>query len=713
MINIVKSVYNRVMMSSLEPSQEHAASSSPGSSSDGSRFNSGATTALVNNHRGSSTNHEQEEYKEQYATSFFTNNETEDSNNHYDSIPSTTNDHIPPIGFLEYPRDFFQLKSGANPANCDEAAKLWQFRKNRPPKGATDPELPNGEIMMKEVMSIRRNLRAHITEAYFQEIRESAKKYNMMVNTTNTYPVIKKDFNYILCNLPNTKESSRMVWDVFHKPIRHRLWLSTKLDEWFVKNKMFLMIAPILTTINEDDQEKLVRHCATERGGFSAVARQAKAEVVRGFMSKMYNKVGWCVASVEKKTKFTKFTKITLTKEDTFYICTPDKNSMTGDGTKVIILLLMIILFSTMSDLQFVVLCYCCQVPPGGIDEERVLPHEQTGEVDALESIGLDTKMVAHDISAELGCSMSEEALKFILKKNLGKIGHTGKIIKLNATKVNEDGTTHTLTSAITYGTSIRMTKPQQSSSANNAPTSSQRHTTFHDEIIIEGFDPTDPNSPTSKAFYKKNPHLATSEDEDDDDNLLPLLQETTVKNPPTIANGMPIPKPTTPIHQLEMDLNMGSNHGNIAPPPTIANPMPTPQPPLTHQLEMDLNIGSNHGNIAALSTTIAINKTPLLPDRPSEPPPPVGASHQLEPKSNLMAEGELQLVCYNINLIISIYIQQQLTFIIYCNVSIIRAIIRLLCQPKKNLRYVYSIQEEIAALFHVNVLCIIDLLII
>ena len=234
-------------------------------------------------------------------------------------------------GFLEYPRDFFDEKCGANPATNDDAAKLWAFRLNRPPKGGVDHELPNGEGMMREVKIMRQNLRGYISNCYLDDIRISARKNGMMLPTTNTHPITIMDFKTIITQLPNTPENNKMVWDVFHKPFRDRLWLANHVDQWFFKNRMILMNPPARE--HKEDGEKTSKFYTSDRGGFGAVARQAKAEVIKGYMGPMLNKAKWNIASSNRAAKNIEYTKVNMG-EDSFYICTKKEGEAVA-GKKV------------------------------------------------------------------------------------------------------------------------------------------------------------------------------------------------------------------------------------------------------------------------------------------------------------------------------------------------------------------------------------------
>lgn len=124
-----------------------------------------------------------------------------------------------------------------------------------------------------------------------------------------------------------------------------------------------------------------------------------------------------------------------------------------------------------------------------------------------LESIGLDMKRIANDLSEKYGCSIDEESVKLILNKNFS---HTGKIIDVNAS-VN-DCTAFTMTSAITMETSMVAVSNGAGKTPPGSNSNNQIGTASREINGIDAFDPSDPESPTTKAFYHKNPHLDSSE---------------------------------------------------------------------------------------------------------------------------------------------------------------------------------------------------------
>ena len=146
------------------------------------------------------------------------------------------------------------------------------------------------------------------------------------------------------------------------------------------------------------------------------------------------------------------------------------------------------------------------KAPPGSGYEGLV---SGTGGRDELDSIGLDTKNFANDLSLLAGCSLDEESVKKILKQNLGK-QHTGRLIQVNE---GNDGTNHTLTSGITMGTLDMppLTAGNTMGTWYMPPPSTSPATASRTKT---GHDPTDLNSPTTKAFYAKNPELEPVDEE-------------------------------------------------------------------------------------------------------------------------------------------------------------------------------------------------------
>ena len=75
----------------------------------------------------------------------------------------------------------------------------------------------------------------------------------------------------------------------------------------------------------QNENGKCAKFFATERGGFTAIARAVKVQLVKYYMLHMLRNAGWCIATTYRKTKTTKtvYTKIKLpNRKDHYYVVT-------------------------------------------------------------------------------------------------------------------------------------------------------------------------------------------------------------------------------------------------------------------------------------------------------------------------------------------------------------------------------------------------------
>ena len=75
----------------------------------------------------------------------------------------------------------------------------------------------------------------------------------------------------------------------------------------------------------QKENGKCVKFFATDRGGFTAIARAVKAQLVKSYMLHMLRNAGWCIATTYRKPKTTKmvYTKIKLPDcKDHYYVVT-------------------------------------------------------------------------------------------------------------------------------------------------------------------------------------------------------------------------------------------------------------------------------------------------------------------------------------------------------------------------------------------------------
>ena len=74
-----------------------------------------------------------------------------------------------------------------------------------------------------------------------------------------------------------------MVYDVIHKFHRDRFWIADAVDKWFESEKMMLEGEVWI----QKENGKCANFFATDRGGFTAVARAVKAQLVKSYMLHM------------------------------------------------------------------------------------------------------------------------------------------------------------------------------------------------------------------------------------------------------------------------------------------------------------------------------------------------------------------------------------------------------------------------------------------
>ena len=112
-----------------------------------------------------------------------------------------------------------------------------------------------------------------------------------------------------------------MVYDVIHRFHRDRYWIANPVDKWFECEKMMLEGEVRI----QKENGKCAKFFATDRGGFTAIARTVKGQLVKSYMLHMLRNAGWCIVTTYKKTETTKtvYTKIQLQDcKDHYYMVT-------------------------------------------------------------------------------------------------------------------------------------------------------------------------------------------------------------------------------------------------------------------------------------------------------------------------------------------------------------------------------------------------------
>jgi hypothetical protein len=197
-------------------------------------------------------------------------------------------------GFLVYPRTYFELKTGNGPKNATDALRWWEWRESRRTSNTIDAEEPDGNKMMREVNNTRVSLRLFVVQEYLSTIKNIAKRLGFMNEATGENAILTKDITSALCNLDNTTENNLLAYNIFVEFHKDRSWMANTIDKWLFIRKMILQ--PQVKVVGK----KLY---VESRGGFTAVARHAKANQIARFKDQLYKAKGWCIATSLPSTK--------------------------------------------------------------------------------------------------------------------------------------------------------------------------------------------------------------------------------------------------------------------------------------------------------------------------------------------------------------------------------------------------------------------------
>ena len=142
--------------------------------------------------------------------------------------------------------------------------------------------------MLKEIKDIRESLRRFVMDGFFVDMRQMARRSGMQIQSNAEVPVTPSDFKKILRWLINNPRNQKMVYDVMHKFHRDRFWIANAVDNWFEREKMMLEGEVRI----QKENGKCAKFLASDRGGFTAVARAVKAQLVKSFMLHMLRNAG-------------------------------------------------------------------------------------------------------------------------------------------------------------------------------------------------------------------------------------------------------------------------------------------------------------------------------------------------------------------------------------------------------------------------------------
>ena len=206
--------------------------------------------------------------------------------------------------FIRYPRNFFDRITGGLPKDEGAASCLWGYRKGRPNNGSGNADLVPADVgvMLKEMKEIRESLRRFVMDEFLADMRIMARHSGMEIQSNAEVPVTPSDFKKILRWLSNNPRNQKMVYDVVHKFHRDRFWIANAIDKWFEREKMMLEGEVRI----QKENGKCAKFSATDHGGFAAVARTVKGQLVKSYMLHMLQNAGCCIATTYRKTETTK-----------------------------------------------------------------------------------------------------------------------------------------------------------------------------------------------------------------------------------------------------------------------------------------------------------------------------------------------------------------------------------------------------------------------
>ena len=197
--------------------------------------------------------------------------------------------------FLRYPRNFFNRITGGLSKDEEAASCLWGYRKGRPNNGSGNADSVSGDggAMLKEMKDIRESLRRFVMDEFLADMGIMARRSGMQIQSNAEVPVTPSDFKKILRWLINNPINHKIVYDVVHKFHRDRFWIANAVDKWSKCEKMTLEGEVRI----QKENGKCAKFFATDRGGFTAVTRTVKAQLVKSYMLHMLRNAGWCIVT--------------------------------------------------------------------------------------------------------------------------------------------------------------------------------------------------------------------------------------------------------------------------------------------------------------------------------------------------------------------------------------------------------------------------------
>jgi hypothetical protein len=195
---------------------------------------------------------------------------------------------------LDYPQDFFHVRTGAIPKSEEEAKRFWQHRKDRA-KGTVDHVPPNGKVMLREMKAMHQRLTQCAADQFYEGAKQVAARIKkIMVPGMEATPRTMMDLvggaQEFVEKEGETVDAIATLHEVFLHFNRDRKWLTQVVDQWAESEGIKILPSP----------EEKKRNHATMRGGFSVIAREAKKNAMQRIMRPLMKKNGWNISATYK-----------------------------------------------------------------------------------------------------------------------------------------------------------------------------------------------------------------------------------------------------------------------------------------------------------------------------------------------------------------------------------------------------------------------------
>ena len=193
--------------------------------------------------------------------------------------------------WLEFPLDFFTLVGGI-PKEEGDLLTHWHLRLDRVKEGEEDREPVCAKTLRRDMKMVKKSLKDYVQAKFLEGAREMAARFGIKREQDGQAITLEKDLIAEICKLDSTPSNHNLVYKVVLEFHRKGTWLASVIDEWFLVNNY------ILVQKGGDPERKPHK---TNKGGFSAIGRDAKKQSVANIMCPLQAKKGWSLATTKKE----------------------------------------------------------------------------------------------------------------------------------------------------------------------------------------------------------------------------------------------------------------------------------------------------------------------------------------------------------------------------------------------------------------------------